>query len=942
MYFKMQLSPFSMAIPLLVTLLIQPTSTFAFQTPSVTSLPSSCSKHKNQRHRPLAQRPSLSSSSLGLSLSDFDISKADQLQLLPTDISISSLSSSLPLSVTNTFQEILSTISTTTNISPHTLIVTSLISTLTLTSLYTTFYILSHPPSNYRENAEPYLRGQYDPLLAQSYYKSKPLLVIRRMAQMFRLSNTFLFNILVDKYIFRRDEDDLINQKRAQELLVLIQEIGPTAIKVGQALSVRQDLINESYAKALVKLQDDVPPFDSDVAKEFLKNELGIAKFNRLKVEDNWEKPIASASIGQVYKATLVLNDDDEQDEEGLVLTGSGEGTTTNQPKEINIAIKIQRPNVLAEIALDLFIVREFIAPIYKRLTNTQSDLKSLANEWGRGFIAELSYDTEKYNTQQFNQQMKAKNLNAITAPIIIDNLSTNRVLTSQWVEGTRLDLSTANDIPRLCGVALNAYLVMLLETGVLHCDPHPGNLLRTTDGKLCILDFGMTLETPTDLQYSLLEFIAHLTAEDFESVPNDLVKLGFLKKEKLDLLVKTGALEPLYYFLRQANQGGGGSKVRERIYEEYRAKYPGVDDEGLQTFMRQEMKDSREKMAEKASAVTGVTMKVEDLQRENSDAFGIPEWFLYTSRAFLTLEGISLQADSDFSIVKSCFPYVAKRLLGDDSPRSQAALRNLIYGKDDELNTEKITELAEGFTKYTTTTKIVSQGGQGTTTIDHASSPTNGPSTEAALTLAKDSADILLASEGNLVQNLLVEESATALSANLKDTLREVLLSNPERLRSNLPLGIGNFLPKGPVDTVDKFLQKSKREEKVQLLVNKLSSFMSLPEAPTSSELSDFMRSMGNNESANAVSTMNPEEIAYVWKSIRENVPIYGPQVAALGGKVTTSVLAKVSENIDNVIASTEESQEVGDQLVRTSARGISAAAKGSANALKPLISSK
>jgi predicted unusual protein kinase regulating ubiquinone biosynthesis (AarF/ABC1/UbiB family) len=122
----------------------------------------------------------------------------------------------------------------------------------------------------------------------------------------------------------------------------------------------------------------------------------------------------------------------------------------------------------------------------------------------------------------------------------------------------------------------------------------------------------------------------------------------------------------------------------------EYRAKYLGADEEELRQFMRKEIKDSREQMAEKATAVTGVMMKVEDLQRENSDAFQIPEWFLYTSRTFLTLEGISLQADSDFSIVKSCFPYIAKRLLGDDSPRSQKALRDLIYGKEDDLNTDK------------------------------------------------------------------------------------------------------------------------------------------------------------------------------------------------------------------------------------------------------------
>jgi hypothetical protein len=199
-----------------------------------------------------------------------------------------------------------------------------------------------------------------------------------------------------------------------------------------------------------------------------------------------------------------------------------------------------------------------------------------------------------------------------------------------------------------------------------------------------------MTLETPPSLQYSLLEFIAHLTAENFEEVPYDLVKLQFLKEEKVELMVQTGSLEPLYYFLKQANQGGGGTKVRDRIFAEYRQKYPGADDEQLGVYMRAEVKEQGEEMAAKASAVTGISMKVEDLQRENSDAFTIPEWFLYTSRAFLTLEGISLQADPDFSITQSCFPYVAKRLIGDDSPRAQAALRELIYGKNDQINIEK------------------------------------------------------------------------------------------------------------------------------------------------------------------------------------------------------------------------------------------------------------
>lgn len=124
--------------------------------------------------------------------------------------------------------------------------------------------------------------------------------------------------------------------------------------------------------------------------------------------------------------------------------------------------------------------------------------------------------------------------------------------------------------------------------------------------------------------------------------------------------------------------------------------------------------------------------------------------------------------------------------------------------------------------------------------------------------------------------------------------------------------------------------------------MAQKLSSLTSLPSTPTASELGDLIRSLNPNDSSasNAVESMNSEEIAtLLWKAIRENVPVYAPQVATLGGKFASTVLGKVSENIDTVIAFTKESDDLGDQLARNSARSISAAAKESANALKPLI---
>jgi predicted unusual protein kinase regulating ubiquinone biosynthesis (AarF/ABC1/UbiB family) len=210
-------------------------------------------------------------------------------------------------------------------------------------------------------------------------------------------------------------------------------------------------LIDEEYAKTLATLQDQVPPFSDVVAKQILKSELGDDKYQALGFVSSsgakHAKPIASASIGQVYKTKW--------------------GDT-------DVAVKVQRPNVLAEIALDLYIVREYVAPLYQKLQNSATDLQALANEWGRGFIAELDYDREAEATTRFSRAMKERNLNAVCAPRVL--FHTPQVLITEWVDGRRIDDVTYNkeEIPRYCSIALNAYLCMLLELQSLHCDPHP------------------------------------------------------------------------------------------------------------------------------------------------------------------------------------------------------------------------------------------------------------------------------------------------------------------------------------------------------------------------------------------------------------------------------------------------------------------------------------
>jgi len=503
---------------------------------------------------------------------------------------------------------------------------------------------------------------------------------------------------------------------------------------------------------------------------------------------------------------------------------------------------------------------------------------------------------------------LKKVSLPSWITPTVVEELSTTRILTTEWVSRVRLDQSKEGGVPNLCTVALNAYLVMLLETGCLHCDPHPGNLLRRDDGKLCILDFGMTLPVESSLQYSLLEFVAHLTAEEYEQLPTDLVKLGFLKAERVETVRASGFLEPLSLLLKQAGKGGGGKKVRERIFTEYREKFPGVDDDELRTLMRQDMKERMEEARKRESAVSGITLEVEELQKRNKDAFTIPDWFLYTSRAFLTLEGICLQADENYSIIKSCYPYVAKRLLKDDSPRAQAALKELLYGAGDRLSAKRLTDLADGITSYVSSTSAVTITSDGDLKANFADA-------EKSVELVKIGADLILAPNGNVIQNILIDEGVSAINAQLKDSLRLALLDNPTRFRSSLPLNLGNFLPKPLENEFAPFLKKTEEEVRSQKLLSQVVGLLNT-EVNTA------------QPAGSSPANLNAEQIALILKTVRENSPKYLPLIAGFGEKFSSTLLRKLSDDIERALEEGHDGSS-SERIVRAAAKRISSVAK-------------
>ena len=178
-------------------------------------------------------------------------------------------------------------------------------------------------------------------------------------------------------------------------------------------------------------------------------------------------------------------------------------------------------------------------------------------------------------------------------------------------------------------------------------------------------------------------------------------------------------------------------------------------------------------------STTADLTSKIEELQQQNADVFAIPEYFVYMSRAFATLEGIGLSADPDYAILQQCFPYLATRLLSDDSPRARGALRTLLYGTGDELNLSQLTKVTEGLQSYSSSTASVESS--------------QGLSAEGRNAAASQLLGVLLAEEPNFVQSVLLREAALALDTAARSSFGAATTA-PMRQVPNLGKGLPNL----------------------------------------------------------------------------------------------------------------------------------------------------
>ncbi len=423
-------------------------------------------------------------------------------------------------------------------------------------------------------------------------------------------------------------KDRNVQKDLSKYLFNVITDLGPCYIKLGQALSTRPDLVKQDWLTELTNLQDNLPPFDHKIALKIVEKELG-APANIL-FDEFPNKPIASASLGQVYKAKISKNN--------------------------CVAVKVQRPNLEFIIKRDIVILKllaNFLAPFLP--LNIGVGIGEIIDEFGRALFEEINYEKEAKNAHKFARLFK--NNPQVIIPKVEKSFSSKKVITTSWIEGVKLkdrnEIAQNNLVPSsFIRTGVISGLQQLFEHGYFHADPHPGNMFALgggdqKNGNIAYVDFGM-MDSISDFdRLTLIKAIVHLINNEFLLLAKDFQKLGFLSEDQdLELLVNP---------LKEVLGDSLGKEVGNFNFKE-------------------------------------ITDKFSKLMYDYP--FRVPSRFALIIRAVVSQEGLALRLDPEFKIVKIAYPYIAKKLLTDNSDEIVDILLEVIFDKNGRIQIDKLESL--------------------------------------------------------------------------------------------------------------------------------------------------------------------------------------------------------------------------------------------------------
>ena len=403
-------------------------------------------------------------------------------------------------------------------------------------------------------------------------------------------------------------------EKQAVWLKEKLIELGPTFIKIGQSMGTRADLLPLPFVKALGELQDNVPPFSNDIAFARIEKELG-RKINEV-YEEFEIVPVAAASLGQVYRARLHTGEE--------------------------VAVKVQRPNLEATIRGDIEILKK-VANFAERFPqlNENADWSGMLREFNETIHEEMDYAAEGRNAERFRDNFK--NWSNIHVPAIYWNATTSKVLTMDFIHGTKVtDLAEQERLgispAKVNRLLIKTYLKQLLEDGFFHADPHPGNLLVMPDGRLAFFDFGMVGRITPALQAKMIDAFFHVVGKDPAGIAQDLIELDFLKPGTNPNIVRP-VVEKMFAFHLNL-------KLKDVNFKE-------------------------------------LTYDLADVMYDYP--FRLPSNFTYIMRALMTLEGIGIITDPEFNFFETAKPYAKEFMLRREGKDFRKMFVNKLMGRDSD-----------------------------------------------------------------------------------------------------------------------------------------------------------------------------------------------------------------------------------------------------------------
>jgi ubiquinone biosynthesis protein len=401
-----------------------------------------------------------------------------------------------------------------------------------------------------------------------------------------------------------KGEEEKTRVSTAERVRLVIQDLGPSFIKLGQIASTRPDLIPPEVILELKKLQDNVPPVPFEDIKKVIETSLGASLTDVFVSFD--EKPLATASIGQVHRAVLSTPDG-----------------------KVSVVVKVQRPNVGVTVARDLELLHIMAAAIERAIPETKIySPVGLVQQFDRSITAELNFLIEGENGDRFTQNFEGSNESKfVRFPKVYKQASSKQVLALEFFEGVKVDKAIANGIsgPKIAKNAFGAVIKMVFEDGFFHADPHPGNIIIMGDEEpvIGLIDCGMVGRLSPELRDRTVDLMVAAARKDAYGVADSLYQIGRPTK-KVDM-------------------------------REYRAEVSVL----AEKYLGRPLKE-----------IDLSAMIRDLVQGAMKFGLEIPTDFMLVGKALMTIEGIGKQLDPDLDVFGEAQPYFVRLLKQRYSPQ--------------------------------------------------------------------------------------------------------------------------------------------------------------------------------------------------------------------------------------------------------------------------------